>query len=108
MIALGWRRHADTGGECAASEGRISHRKPPSSRANSDQGGDLSLSALGVTNQAYWVALFADFAWTLRVDFRGKIETAELPQAYALGRRPEAGFAVRIRPPLVGGFRPPW
>jgi hypothetical protein len=95
----------------------------------------LSLSALGVTNQACWVALFADFVRTLRVDFREKVETAQLSRTYALGRRPEAFQGThwrasrqchptmpvsqydnvnhaapdgRLVPPLVGGFWPPW
>jgi hypothetical protein len=45
----------------------------------------LSLSALGVTNQACWVALFADFARTLRVDFREKSETRERSQTVSIG-----------------------
>src|SRR5580692_8023979 len=55
---------------------RLYPQKPAQFARESGRGSDLSLSALGVTNQACWVALFADFARTLRVDFRGKIETA--------------------------------
>jgi hypothetical protein len=64
---------------------RLLRRNQPSSRANPGQGSDLSLSALGVTNQACWVALFADFARTLRVDFREKVETGECSQTVSIG-----------------------